>query len=169
MHKYHEFLKERLSSDKNHTDLRDEFTGWLRDYYSTYDNGTINSYTKVLRTLVEQSESINKTYTNVFHYETVDDFEKRNAEIRSASNFRQINKENGNQVLSATLNSYRKFLEATETNWQVLKEELIGVSDEEIAEITTMVGQFVNARRGQTSFRQRLQEREQHYQLCQLK
>lgn len=169
LHKYRAFLKERISSDENYANLRDEFTRWLRDYYSTYGNGTINGYAKALRTLVEQLESIDKTYTNVFHYQTVDDFEKRNAEIRSASNFKQVNKENGNQVLSAALNSYRKFLEATEDNWQVLQEELIGVSGEEIAEISTMVGQFVNARRGQTTFRQRLQEREQRCQLCQIK
>lgn len=169
LHKYRAFLKQRVPENEGETDLRDEFTSWLRNYYSIYGNGTINSYAKALRTLVTQLDSIDKTYTNVFHYQTVEDFEKRNLEIRSASNFKKVNKENGNQVLSAALNSYGKFLKATESNWKVLQEEIIGVSDEDVKEITTMVGQYVSARRGQSLFRQRLKEREIHCQLCQIK
>ena len=92
------------------------FKQWLsqdnKENGEFYSNKTQNYYINALQKTIAKFDNLNIRQTDLFKYDTLEEFIKVENEIRKHKDFNQVNKESGNGNLSAAMAKYRQFLES---------------------------------------------------------
>jgi hypothetical protein len=95
------------------TDLETEFKLWMSQQTKAngekYSSDTISTRANALNTIISRLNLTKKLLPDIFHYNTLDDFNNVYNEITSLPEFVSVNSV-GNNHYSSALNLYRRFL-----------------------------------------------------------
>ena len=93
--------------------MKEQFENWIgelkRKDGSTYSRETISGYISSLRTHASRLSDIRIDNTDLFYYDSLDEFKPVYVAIKASEDFDRINKEY-HRIFSSALKMYEKFL-----------------------------------------------------------